>query len=206
VRGLEQVPWLYDLLAGLQDRTGLVRWRQWLARGARGRVLDLGTGTGRMLPHYGAGVRVVGLDPSPAALVRARRRAGRVPLVVGRAEALPFRDGAFDTVVSSLVLCSVADPDRALTEIRRVLAPGGCLRAVEHVRSTRRWRARVQDRLQPLWTWLTGGCHPNRETEAAVERAGFCIEPAERRARGDMRRFAAWTAGPATRAQLTGAS
>lgn len=191
MRGLEQIPWLYDALAALQDRTGLVRWRRWLAQGARGRVLDLGTGTGRMLPHYPPAVRVVGLDPSPAALGRARRRGRRVPLVVGRAESLPFRDGAFDTVVGSLVLCSVADPGRALAEVRRVLAPGGELRAVEHVRSARTWRARVQDWIQPAWTRLTGGCHPNRETEAAVERAGFRILPDGRRARGDMRRFAA---------------
>jgi ubiquinone/menaquinone biosynthesis C-methylase UbiE len=191
VRGLEQIPWLYDLVAVLQDRTGLVRWRRWLAGGARGLVLDLGTGTGRMLPHFPPGARVVALDPSVAALRRARRRAGTVSLVAGRAERLPFRDGAFDTVVTGLVLCSVADPGRALAEVRRVLAPDGELRAVEHVRSTRRWRGRLQDWIQPAWTRLTGGCHPNRETEAAVERAGFRIVPDGRRARGDMRRFAA---------------
>lgn len=191
MRGLEQIPWLYDALAALQDRTGLVRWRRWLAQGARGRVLDLGTGTGRMLPHYPPNVRVIGLDPSPAALNRARRRAPSAPLVVGRAESLPFRDGAFDTVVGSLVLCSVADPARALAEVRRVLAPRGELRVVEHVRSARPWRARFQDRVQPAWTRLTGGCHPNRDTEAAVERAGFRIVADGRRARGDMRRFVA---------------
>ncbi|HXG05634.1 MAG TPA: methyltransferase domain-containing protein [Candidatus Binatia bacterium] len=191
MRGLEQIPWLYDALAALQDRTGLVRWRRWLAQGARGRVLDLGTGTGRMLPHYPPNLRVVGLDPSPAVLNRARRRSRRALLVVGRAESLPFRDEAFDTVVGSLVLCSVADPGRALAEVRRVLGPGGELRVVEHVRSARPWRARVQDWIQPAWTHVTGGCHPNRETEAAVERAGFRILPDGRRARGDMRRFAA---------------
>lgn len=191
MRGLEQIPWLYDALAALQDRTGLVRWRRWLAEGARGRVLDLGTGTGRMLPYYPPAVRVVGLDPSAAALARARRRSGRVGLVAGRAESLPFRDGAFDTVVGSLVLCSVGDPGRALAEVRRVLAPHGELRAVEHVRSARPWRARVQDWVQPAWTRLTGGCHPNRETEATVERAGFRILSEGRRARGDMRRFTA---------------
>ncbi|MCL6641087.1 MAG: class I SAM-dependent methyltransferase [Candidatus Rokubacteria bacterium] len=191
MRGLEQIPWLYDALAALQDRTGLVRWRRWLAQGARGRVLDLGTGTGRMLPHYPPNLRVVGLDPSPAVLNRARRRSRRAPLVVGRAESLPFRDGTFDTVVGSLVLCSVSDPARALAEVRRVLAPSGELRAVEHVRSARPWRARFQDWIQPAWTRLTGGCHPNRETETAVERAGFRIVPDGRRAQGDMRRFAA---------------
>jgi ubiquinone/menaquinone biosynthesis C-methylase UbiE len=114
-----------------------------------------------------------------------------VPLVRAAAEALPFRDGAFDTVVSGLVLCSVTDPGRALAEVRRVLRPGGELRALEHVRSTVPWRARWQDRVQPLWTRLTGGCRPNRDTERAVEAAGFAIDGEGRRAKGQMRRFAA---------------
>ena len=114
-----------------------------------------------------------------------------VPLVVGSAEALPFRDGVFDTVVSGLVFCSVRDPRRGLAEVRRVLRPGGALRMLEHVRSTHPWKARVQDRIQPAWTWVMGGCHPNRDTERAVEAAGFRIEAEGRRAKGDMRRFAA---------------
>jgi ubiquinone/menaquinone biosynthesis C-methylase UbiE len=191
VRGVEQVPWLYDALCAVYERLGLGRWRRWLVAGARGRVLDLGCGTGRNLPRYAPGVRVVGLDPSAEALARARRRAPGIPLVRGCAEALPFRAGAFDTVVSGLVFCSVDDPPRGLAEVRRVLGPGGTLRMLEHVRATGRWRARFQDRIQPLWTRLAGGCRPNRDTEAAVARAGFAIEPEGRRARGDMRRFAA---------------
>jgi ubiquinone/menaquinone biosynthesis C-methylase UbiE len=110
---------------------------------------------------------------------------------MGTAEALPFRSGAFDTVVSGLVFCSVAEPRRGLAEVRRVLRPEGTLRMLEHVRSTRPWQARLQDRVQPVWTRLTGGCHPNRETERAVEAAGFQIDADGRRARGTMRRFAA---------------
>lgn len=190
-RGIEQVPWLYDALCALYERLGLIRWRRWLASGARGRTLDLGCGTGRNLPLLGPAVRAVGLDPDHALLLRARRRAPAVPLVQGRAEALPFRDGAFDTVVSGLAFCSVGDPRQGLAEVRRVLAPGGTLRMLEHVRSTTPWKARLQDLLQPGWTRITGGCHPNRETERAVEAAGFRIDPNGRRARGDMRRFAA---------------
>jgi ubiquinone/menaquinone biosynthesis C-methylase UbiE len=118
-----------------------------------------------------------------------------VPLVLASVEALPFRDGVFDTVVSALVFCSVADPVRGLAEVRRVLRPGGTLRMLEHVRSTRPWKARWQDRLQPAWTRFTGGCRWNRDTERAVEQAGFVIEPDGRRAKGDMRRFAARPAG-----------
>lgn len=190
MRGLEQIPWFYELTCAVLDRLGLRRWRAWVAGGAAGRTLDLGTGTGRNLPAYPAGVRPVGVDPHADALAWARRRAPGVPLVIARAEALPFRDGCFDTVVSGLVLCSVDDPDAALAEVRRVLRPGGALRLLEHVRhpGLGGW---LQDRLQPAWTALSGGCHPNRETEAAVARAGFEIAAGTRHARGTLRRLAA---------------
>jgi ubiquinone/menaquinone biosynthesis C-methylase UbiE len=195
MRGVEQIPWLYDATCAVLEATGLSRWRHWLVAGARGRVLDLGCGTGRNLPLLPAGTCAVGLEPSWAALQRARRRAPRVPLVVARAEALPFRDAAFDTVLSGLAFCSVSDPGRGLVEVRRVLRAGGQLRMLEHVRSTRPWKARLQDRLQPVWTRFTGGCHPNRETERAVEAGGFRIEAEGRRAKGDMRRFSARPTG-----------
>jgi len=192
MRGIEQIPWLYDGLMSVQDRLGLRRWRRWLAGGARGRVLEVGCGTGRNLPLYGDGAAlVVGLDPAHGALRSARRRAPGVPLVVASAEALPFRAGAFDTVVSGLVFCSVADPKRGLAEVRRVLAPGGSLRMMEHVRSRRPLVAKLQDLVQPAWTRVQGGCHPNRDTERSVAAAGFAIEAAGRRARGALRRFVA---------------
>lgn len=191
MRGVEQIPWLYDAICALYERLGLARWRRWLVAGARGRTLDLGCGTGRNLPLYAPPGRPVGLDPAWPALERARRRAPGVPLVQASADALPFRAGAFDTVVAGLVFCSIPHPPRALAEVRRVLAEGGRLRMLEHVRSATPWKARVQDRIQPWWTRLTGGCHPNRDTEAVVEAAGFVIEPEGRRARGNMRRFAA---------------
>ena len=167
------------------------RWREWLARGARGRTLDLGCGTGRTLPLFPKEARAVGLDPSAEAMRRARKRAPDVPLVRASAQALPFRDGAFDTVVSGLVFCSVPDPAQALGEVRRVLRPGGRLRVMEHVRARNAFGARLQDLVQPAWTRITGGCHPNRDTEVAVEAAGFGIEDQGRRSRGTMRRFEA---------------
>ncbi|GEJ58361.1 class I SAM-dependent methyltransferase [Anaeromyxobacter diazotrophicus] len=195
MRGLEQIPWLYDAGMALADRRWLARWRDWLAGGARGRVLELGCGTGRNLPRYPPGAALVAVDPHPQNLARARRRAPGVPLVQARAEALPFRDGAFESVVAALVLCSVDDPPRALAEVRRVLAPGGALRAVEHVRA-RGWQARLQDAVQPAWTHVSGGCRPNRDTEAAVEAAGFRLEQEGRRTRGLFRRFSAVKRGP----------
>ena len=191
MRGLEQIPWLYDGLCAVLERTGLGRWRRWLAGGARGRTLDVGCGTGRGLPLYGPDVRAIGLDPGWDSLGRARRRAPGVPLVQGRAEALPFRGGTFDTVVASLVFCSVAEPARGLAEVKRVLRPDGRLRMLEHVRSRRAWKAALQDRVQPIWTWASGGCHPNRDTERAVEAAGFVIDAEDRAELADLRRFSA---------------
>lgn len=191
MRGCEQIPWLYDAMCAVMERLGFGRWRRWLAAGARGLTLDVGCGTGRNFPLYPAGVRAIGLEPCRATLERARRRAPGVPLVQGSAEALPFRAGAFDTVVSGLVFCSVPDPRRGLAEVKRVLRPAGRLRMLEHVRSARPWKGRLQDRCQRCWTWLSGGCRPNRETERTVEACGFAIEAEGRRAKGDMRRFAA---------------
>jgi ubiquinone/menaquinone biosynthesis C-methylase UbiE len=192
MRGIEQIAWLYDAGMAVQDRLGFRRWRSWLAGGARGRVLEVGCGTGRNLPLYGpAAALVVGVDPALDVLRAARRRAAGAPLVAASAEALPVRDDAFDTVVSGLAFCSVADPPRGLAEVKRVLAPGGSLRMVEHVRARRPLLARLQDLVQPGWTRFTGGCHPNRDTERSVSAAGFAIEADGRRERGTLRRFSA---------------
>jgi len=191
VRGAEQIPWLYDASMALLERAGLGPWRRWLAEGARGLTLDLGCGTGRTLPLLPPGATAVAVDPCRESLVRARRRAPAALIVQARAEALPFRPRTFDTVVSGLVLCSVTDPGQALGEVRRVLAAGGVMRALEHVRSPVQWKARLQDFTQPAWTALSGGCRPNRNTEQAVEAAGLLIDPESRRARDTMRRFEA---------------
>ncbi len=196
MRGVEQIPWFYDAFMNLVEASGLGRWRRWLAAGARGRVLDLGTGTGRNLPLFPAGARVVGLEPQLYSLAAARRRAPDIPLVVGDAQALPFAAAAFDTVVSGLVFCTVADPLCGLAEVRHVLAQGGELRMLEHVRHERALVGRLQDWTQPLWTWIAGGCRPNRQTEATVEAAGFRIDPESRRADGVMRRFTARVGRP----------
>ncbi|HET7291343.1 MAG TPA: class I SAM-dependent methyltransferase [Vicinamibacteria bacterium] len=193
MRGVEQIPWLYDLGMSAIEATGLGRWRAWLVKGTEGRVLDVGCGTGRNLGLLLASDRPVGVDPCLSSLLAARRRAPDARLVRARAEALPFRDGVFDTVLSGLVFCSVGDPPRGLREVRRVLRPGGGFRLLEHVRAEPAWQAWLQDRVQPLWTWVTGGCRPNRETERTVEAAGFLVDPGSRRARGTMRR---WVARP----------
>lgn len=191
MKGVEQIPWLYDAYMALVDRGGFARWRGWLAGGAEGEVLEVGCGTGRNLPHYERPDRVVALELDPGMLSRARGRSPGIRFVVGDAEALPFAAGAFDTVVSALVFCSVPRPGRGLAEIRRVLRSGGSLRMMEHVRSEVGPVAWLQDLVQPAWTLVSGGCHPNRETEEEVRRAGFELEPQDRRAKRSMRRFSA---------------
>jgi ubiquinone/menaquinone biosynthesis C-methylase UbiE len=196
MRGVEHIPWFYDAWLWLFEQTGLNRWRRWLVSGARGRTLDIGTGTGRNLPLFADDVTVTALDPDRGSLRRARRRARGARLVAGRAEALPFPDRTFDTVVSGLVFCSVDDPDRGLAEIRRILRPAGELRMLEHVRSTNPLMAWWQDLIQPAWTVVAGGCRPNRTTETTAERCGFVIDRRDRRARGTMRRFRAQPGTP----------
>lgn len=195
MRGLEQIPWLYDGLSAVSDLFGFRSWRRDLVEVATGRTLEVGVGTGRNLPYYPPGASVVALDRDLTVLHAARRRASGATLVAGDAEALPFRTAAFRTVISGLVFCSVPDPIRGLGEIRRVLRPHGRLRMLEHVRHPATIPARLQDLAQPLWTWLTGGCHPNRDTEANVESAGFRIEEDGRRTRKTLRLFSARALG-----------
>jgi len=191
MRGVEQIPWAYDAYMALMEAAGFRHWRHWVVRGASGRTLDLGCGTGRNLELFAEQAEVAGLELDLRMAQRARRRAPGRPLVVASAEKLPFRPGAFETVVSSLVFCSVREPDLGLLEVRRVLDADGKLRMLEHVRSAWAPMARLQDLFQPLWTRVSGGCHPNRDTELAVERAGFTIDRSSRRARGTMRCFTA---------------
>jgi ubiquinone/menaquinone biosynthesis C-methylase UbiE len=179
----------HPIFAALYERMGASMERRWmggrrrrLLAGARGAVLEIGGGTGANLTHYRDVDRVTIAEPDPFM----RHRIGpkledaRVPVEVSAAgaEELPFPDGSFDTVVSTLVLCTVPDQESALDEVRRILRPGGRLLFIEHVRaagSTARW----QDRLEPLWGRLLGGCHPNRDTVLAIEEAGFEIETFE---------------------------
>jgi ubiquinone/menaquinone biosynthesis C-methylase UbiE len=152
---------------------------------AKGRVLEIGAGTGWSFRHYPEGVtEIVALEPDDGMRLRGERRAaesGRsVRFVRGSAEELPFEDESFDWVVSMAVLCTVPDPARALGDVRRVLRPGGALLFVEHVRSERPRLAGWQDRLERPWGVVAQGCHPNRDTVAVLEAAGFEVELAER--------------------------
>ena len=160
--------------------------RREVAGGALGRVLEVGCGPGSNLPYYGAGAtRLVGLDPNPHMLRIAAQKAASRPmdLVRARAEALPFRNGAFDTVVSTANFCSIERPKAALSEIRRALRPGGEYRFYDHVRSEDSGLlAWVQDVITPIHRRLLGtGCRLNRRIGEMVQGAGFTSSEIEHR-------------------------
>jgi ubiquinone/menaquinone biosynthesis C-methylase UbiE len=147
-------------------------------------VLEIGVGTGWSFRHYPAAVEeVVALEPDEGMAARAERRVGdsegRIILVMGSAEDLPFEDASFDWAVAMLVLCTVRDPGRALREVRRVLRPRGGLLFLEHVRSAEPGLARWQDRLERPWRVVARGCHPNRDTVGAMRAAGFDVKLVE---------------------------
>ncbi len=157
----------YPFLAARSERSGQAATRDELLAGARGRVLEVGAGHGLNLAHYPPGLdELVLTDPSPWMLQRAPagteiHRAG-LP-------SLPFGDGRFDTVICTYVLCSVPDPAAALAEISRVLAPGGALLFLEHVRAAEgTLLGRVQDAVQAPHRLAAAGCRPNRRTENAL--------------------------------------
>jgi ubiquinone/menaquinone biosynthesis C-methylase UbiE len=156
----------------------LAKYRREVVAAAGGRVLEVGVGSGLNLALYGERVEtVVGLDPSPQLLTKARRRASAaavgVDLVEASATAIPLPDGSVETVVMTWTLCSIADPLAALREMRRVLAPGGKLVFVEHGLSPEPAVERWQRRLTPVWRHFAGGCHLDRKIDALVGAAGF---------------------------------
>ena len=195
------LPRLIDLAMGCAaiaaDRAALVPQ-------ASGRVLEVGIGSGLNLPFYARGVtRLVGVDPSAALWRLARRRAALVsfPLAFldSSAEHLPARDAAFDTVVATWTLCSVADPGAALGEIRRVLVPGGRFLFIEHGRSPDPRVYAWQRRVTPVWKRLAGGCHLDRSADELIRAAGLRIASIEAGYAEGPRLFTYRVRGVATR-------
>lgn len=180
---------IYDRLLAASEEGGLSEMRADLLREANGRTLELGAGTGHNLSHYPASVgELVLTEPDRFMAARLRKHVAAEPpaaavveVVEAPAEQLPFEDDSFDTVVSTLVFCTVEDPLRAAAETKRVLRPDGVLLYLEHVRSPDSERlGRWQDRLERPWRWFAGGCHPNRSTEKMLPRAGLELERLER--------------------------
>lgn len=182
----------YDRQLAWFERTQLAGGREWLAARASGRILEVAVGTGLDLPHYPPGADLTGVDLSPAMLAQATARARDLGLVaelrVADAQRLPFDDGAFDTVVCALGLCTIPDPAAAIAEMRRVLRPGGRLLLLDHVAST----------VPPLFAlqWLveritiaTSGEHFTRRQLPLVVAAGFEVVETERLRAGVVERI-----------------
>lgn len=175
---------LYDRIIASEERGFLGDVRRDVAGGAKGKVLEIGAGTGLNFGHYSDSAEVVATEPDPYMLKRAERRAAEakhpIELRQASAEELPFEDASFDVVVGTLVMCSVPQPEKALAEIRRVLKPGGEYRFYEHVRYGNAFAAFCQDVATPVWRWFGAGCHPNRDTAQSIRDAGLEIVAIER--------------------------
>jgi ubiquinone/menaquinone biosynthesis C-methylase UbiE len=175
---------LYDRSLKATEEAGLRSMRAGLLAEATGRTVELGAGTGANLGLYPAGVDLVLTEPDPHMAKRLRAKlteAGRGEVVVeAPAERLPLADDSADTVVATLVLCTIPDPAAALAETARILRPGGKLLFLEHVRAEDPSLARWQDRLERPWRFLGDGCHCNRDTVATIEDSPLRLERAER--------------------------
>ena len=174
---------LYDMAMKKTEAACLSAWRATLLGRAKGRVLEIGGGTGVNLQYYPDGLeRVVIAEPDPGMKKQLDQRfvelgKSEFETVDAVAETLPFEEASFDTVVSTLVFCTVDDPVQSLKEVHRILRPGGALIFIEHVHAhDNPGRARWQRRLEPIWKTFAGGCHLTRDTLAMIEATGFVVD------------------------------
>jgi SAM-dependent methyltransferase len=181
---MNATPWqrlgaaLYDRVLAEGERRTMARLREEVLSSARGEVLEIGAGTGLNLEHYPTGLqRLVLTEPVTPMADRLRRRVGDhadVEVVQAEAERLPFENASFDTVVSTLVLCTVTDVEASLSEVARVLKPGGRLLFIEHVRASDETSARRQARWAGVWSAFAMGCRCDRDTLGSI-RAQFDV-------------------------------
>ncbi len=177
---------LFAREVGRIDTLGAAAHRRRLLDGVAGHVLEVGAGTGISFGDYPAGavVELVAVEPEPYLRARAQQAAAAAPIPVSvvdaTAERLPFRDATFDVAVAARVLCSVEDVAASLSELHRVLRPGGELRFYEHVASRQPRLARCQRALDVVWPRIAGGCHAGRDTARAIADAGFTVEVCDR--------------------------
>ena len=185
---------MYDRSMALMEQLLFGGGRAWVCSQASGEVLEVAIGTGRNLRYYPRDIRLTGIDLSEEMLAIARRRAaalGReVDLRQGDAQALPFPDATFDTVVCTFALCSIPDDRKAVAEMQRVLRPGGRLLLIDHVPSTTRLWRDIQWLLEQV-TLRVEGQHMLRRPLQHVRAEGFAIERAERLKAGIVERISA---------------
>jgi ubiquinone/menaquinone biosynthesis C-methylase UbiE len=178
----DRVAWRYDFLESPMEMMAFSKLRKEMLADVSGKVLDVGTGTGKNLPYYPAGVELVGIDISPKMLAKAKTRAGKlgldVDLQVMDVENLQFPDSTFDFIVVTFVFCSVSDPIKGLRELARVVRDDGTILLLEHVRSENRVLGKIMDWLNPEARALFGP-NINRRTVENIKRAGLEVVSVE---------------------------
>lgn len=180
---------LYDRISRRGEQRTMTKCRAGLVARARGRTLEIGAGTGANIPHYPDRIEELILaepfEPMRRRMERKLTESGKSASTLdASAEAIPLGEESVDTVVSTLVLCTVDFQDLTLAEVSRVLRPGGQLLFIEHVRSHSRRMARWQDRLETPWRHFAAGCRCNRDTITSIAAAGFATEHEDARWKG----------------------
>ncbi|WJY27590.1 class I SAM-dependent methyltransferase [Sporosarcina trichiuri] len=173
-------PAIYDTAMKPLEEGEFKRIRKQLVTGAAGRVLEIGYGTGVNFPFYRSAVSVDAIEPNPSMAARAEKKLqdARVPirLSAASAEKLPFPDDTFDTVVATLVFCTIPDPEKALREIQRVSRQGAKLLFFEHVRLRQPVLRKLQDWLNPMWSRVCDGCQLNRDTLGLIRKVEITVD------------------------------
>ena len=169
---------LYDIALKPFESFHLSHIRDDLLKSAKGKTLEIGAGTGLNFNHYPQHLDIIATDVDEAMLAPARKRGSKshIKIEIADAQELPYKDEEFDTVVATLVFCSIPDPGKALQEVYRVLKPGGTFLLLEHVRKNTPVTGKVLDGLTPLWKHIAGGCHLNRDPEKMIQTLGFKTE------------------------------
>lgn len=172
-------PLIYDIAMKPLEKRSFTHIRENLIQKANGKVLEIGSGTGINLPYYRNVDRVDAVEPNPFMIKQfnRRRNSASVPIYthVQSAENLNFQDHTFDTVVSTLVFCTIPDPIKALQEIRRVAKPHSTVLFFEHIKMKQPLLAKMQDALNPMWKKICDGCHLNRDTLKMIQDSGLIV-------------------------------
>ena len=177
-RKYDKASYAYDIMELLQEKLLYSRWREMASRHLRGRTLEVGVGTGKNIKYYPKNASVVAIDVSEKMLRKAARRARKLGLdvkfIAMDAQKLAFKEGVFDSTLSTFVFCSVPDPVKGISELGRASKPDGTMVFLEHVRSSNRLLGSIMDLVNPIFQWLTG-VNINRDTTRNIQKGGATL-------------------------------